>query len=60
MLLYDNIRPRYAIIVSYRIRNVLYNQPYTTCRSFEPHDIRYDTTLCECRVAGVYVKATQV
>jgi hypothetical protein len=51
---YDKLRRRYTIIVLYHIRDLPYDLLYTTSRSFEPHDIRYDTTLCECRVAGVY------
>jgi hypothetical protein len=51
---YDKLQHRYTIIVLYRISYLLYDQPYTTSHSFEPFDIQYDTTLCECRVAGVY------
>ena len=37
-----------------RLQNSPYDRLYTTCRRFKLHDIRYETALCECRVAGVY------
>jgi len=57
--IYDlNIRPKYTTIISYRRRNWLYDQDYTTCRIFYLYDIWHYTTLCECRVAGVYLVFT--
>jgi hypothetical protein len=52
--MYENIRQSYTTIVSYRRKNLPYDCCYTTCRSFYSYDIRYDTTQCERRVAGVY------
>ncbi len=53
---YGKLRHRYTIIVLYHIRDLPYDSLYMASRSFEPFDIRYDTTLCECCVAGVYQK----
>jgi hypothetical protein len=60
LTVYDKLRHRYTIIVLYCIMNLLYDRTYTTSRSFDPHDIRYDTNLCECRVAGVYYQPLNV
>ena len=58
--MYENMRHRYTTIILHRRRTLPYDRHYTTCRSFHLCNIRYDTSLCECRVAGVYLLANRM
>jgi hypothetical protein len=56
--IFEGIRKVVAAYATSRITNWLHDRLFIVCRGFQVFNIRYETSICECRVAGLYIQAS--